>query len=106
MDVLNLLIALMSGAAASHMAASASSKFSLGVIGCSLTGTVGGGLAVEVLNSALGTNRLIASLGLDVGTILSEIAAGGLGGLAMTWFIALIRAALPGHLSSGRARKI
>jgi hypothetical protein len=94
MDVTTLFIQLASGIAGSSLAVSGLRGLSLGNVGNVLVGLVGGGLGGQILGSALGTARMTARTGLDPGIVISEIAAGGLGGLMLLPIVGLLHRAL------------
>jgi hypothetical protein len=91
MDILSLLVQLGSGAAGGNLAGSMMKNLSLGTLGNSLAGLVGGGLGGAILNSALGAAPAMAGGGLDIGSIISQIAGGGVGGGVMMVIVGMLR---------------
>jgi uncharacterized membrane protein YeaQ/YmgE (transglycosylase-associated protein family) len=90
MDVMSLLVSLISGAVGGNVAGAAMKDKSLGTIGNSLAGILGGGLGGLVLQQ-LG---VVAGGGtLDMGKIIADIAGGGVGGGIVMAVIAAIRGA-------------
>ncbi|HRF79295.1 MAG TPA: hypothetical protein PL070_04340 [Flavobacteriales bacterium] len=92
MDILPLLIQLVSGAIGGNAAGSALKNLSLGTLGNSLVGILGGGLGGTILQSLLGMGG--ESAGMDIGSIVSNIAGGGVGGGVLLAIIGAIRKAL------------
>jgi len=80
MDILPLIIQLASGAVGGNVAGKLMPKSSLGTIGNSIAGIVGGGLGGQLLG-LLGIGGDAAAAGsMDVTSILTSIAGGGAGG--------------------------
>ncbi len=94
MEILPLIIQLISGAAGGNLAGSLMKKFSLGTLGNSLAGILGGGLGGQLLDLA---GMAMGEGGLDVGSILASIAGGGVGGGALMAIIGLIKNAMAGN---------
>lgn len=94
MDFTSLLIQLISGAVGGNVAGSLMKNMSLGTLGNSLAGIVGGGLGGQILQSVLGLGKVAAGSGLDIGTIISQVAGGGVGGGALMIIIGLLRSML------------
>jgi uncharacterized membrane protein YeaQ/YmgE (transglycosylase-associated protein family) len=97
MEIVNLIISLVSGIIGGNIAGSAMPDKSLGTIGNSVTGILGGGLGNFILQ-ALGlfttAGTAAASTGLDIGAILANIGAGGVSGAVLTAIIGLIKNAM------------
>ncbi len=81
-----MIISLLSGAAGGNIAGSLMKKFSLGTALNSVVGILGGGLGKTILG-ALGMGGMAAAGdaagALDIGSILSAVAGGGVGGGAL-----------------------
>lgn len=88
---LNLIIQLISGIVGGNAAGSVLKDKSLGVLGNSLAGLVGGGIGGQILQALLGIS---SSGGLDIGSIISQIAGGGVGGGVLMVIIGMIRQAM------------
>jgi uncharacterized membrane protein YeaQ/YmgE (transglycosylase-associated protein family) len=90
MNIVSLMIELVSGAVGGNVAGAAMKENSLGTMGNSIAGIVGGGLGGTILQSVLGAG---ASGGgsLDVTTILSNIGGGGVGGAILMAIVGLIK---------------
>jgi hypothetical protein len=88
MDIVSLIISLVSGAVGGNAAGAVLKDKSLGPLGNSLSGILGGGIGGAILQ-ALGV--LNKGGGLDVGTILANVAGGGVGGGILMAIIAALR---------------
>lgn len=94
MDVTKLLIQLISGAVGGNLAGAALRKSSLGIIGNSIVGILGGGLGGQLLAwFGMGGAWTPASSadGLNVGEIVASIAGGGVGGAVLLAAVGAIR---------------
>jgi uncharacterized membrane protein YeaQ/YmgE (transglycosylase-associated protein family) len=91
MDTVALLVQLISGAIGGNVAGSLLKKLSLGTIGNSIVGILGGGLGAVVLN-ALGLDA--GTGGMDVGSVIGSIAGGGVGGGVLMAIVGAIRNAV------------
>ena len=90
-NLLPLIIQLLSGAVGGNVAGSLMKKLSLGTIGNSIVGILGGGLGGQllgVLGLATGGN------GMDIASILGSIASGGVGGGVLMAIIGAVKKAL------------
>lgn len=92
MDLVSLLISVISGAVGGNIAGAAMQDKSLGTLGNSIAGLVGGGLGAALLR-ALG---VLAQSGgsLDVGSIIGNVASGGVGGAILLVIVSLIKEAM------------
>jgi hypothetical protein len=89
---LSLIIQLISGAAGGNIVGAILKKLSLGPLGNSIVGILGGGLGGQLLGMlGLGTTGGGA---LDLNTILTQIGSGGVGGGVLMAIIGIIRSAL------------
>lgn len=94
MDLVPLLVQLASGAVGGNIAGAALNRFSLGTLGNSLVGILGGGLGGQLLSmlGAGGAGAAAASAsGMDIGAIISSVAGGGVGGGVLMAIVGLIR---------------
>ena len=91
MDIAGLLIQLVSGAAGGNLAGAALKKFSLGTVGNSLVGIVGGGLGGQILGMINAGGEAAAGGGMDAGSIISNVAGGGVGGGVLMAIVGMIR---------------
>ncbi len=91
MDTVALFVQLISGAIGGNIAGSLLKKLSLGTIGNSIVGILGGGLGAVILN-ALGLNSGTGDM--DVGSVIGSIAGGGAGGGVLLAIVGAIRNAM------------
>ena len=91
MDLLNLIISLISGAIGGNIAGAALKDQSLGTVGNSIAGILGGGVGGMLLQ-ALGAS--VGGGGLDAGALIGSIASGGVGGSIVMVIIGLIKGAM------------
>lgn len=88
---LPIIIQLISGAVGGNIAGSLMKKDSLGTVGNSIAGILGGGLGGQLLG-LLGLST--GGGGLDVGSIIGSVAGGGVGGGVLMAIIGLIKKTL------------
>ncbi|MEM7249382.1 MAG: hypothetical protein AAF533_28980 [Acidobacteriota bacterium] len=89
--MLPLIIQLISGAVGGNLAGSILDRFSLGTLGNSIVGILGGGLGGQLLGM-LGISA--GSGGMDLMGIIGSIASGGVGGSVLLLIIGAIKKAL------------
>lgn len=92
MDILPLIIQLASGAVGGNVAGKMMPKSSLGTIGNSIAGIVGGGLGGQLLG-LLGIGGTEGT-GMDATSIISSIAGGGVGGGVLMAIVGLVKGML------------
>ncbi len=80
MDITSLIIQLISGALGGNAAGAVSKEGDLGTLGNTIAGALGGGIGGQILSSLLGIGGTAAASGLDIGTIISAFATGGVSG--------------------------
>jgi hypothetical protein len=80
MDISQLLIQAISGAVGGNAAGSVSKDNGLGTLGNTIAGALGGGVGGQILNALLGLGGTAAASGMDIGTIVSAFATGGVSG--------------------------
>ena len=85
-----LIIGLLSGAAGGNIVGKVLKNLDLGPLGNSIAGIVGGGLGQQILGSMLGGGAEAAG-GLDIGSIISSVASGGVGGGVVMAIVGVIR---------------
>ena len=91
---LNLIIQLISGLVGGNAAGAGLKEKSLWPLGNSLAGLVGGGLGGQILSALLGLGTTSAASGLDIGSLIGQIASGGGSGAILTIVVALLKQAL------------
>ncbi len=92
MDLTSLIIQLVSGAIGGNAAGAASKDMSLGPVGNTIAGALGGGVGGQILNSVLGLGGAAAASGLDIGTIVQGFLTGGISGGVTALVIGFIKA--------------
>ena len=90
-NLLPIIVQLVSGAIGGNIAGAAMKDKSLGTIGNSIAGIVGGGLGGQLLN-VLGV--AVTTGGVDAGSIAGSAGSGGVGGAVLLLVIAIIRKVL------------
>ena len=87
-SLLPFIIQLISGAVGGNVAGAILKKSSLGTLGNSLVGILGGGVGGQLLGM-LGIAT--GSGGMDIGSIVGSVASGGVGGGALLAIIGIIK---------------
>jgi hypothetical protein len=93
MDFTSLAIQLVSGAVGGNAAGAALKKLSLGTVGNSIVGILGGGLGGQILGM-LGMGGMgggAAAGSLEAGSLISSVAGGGAGGAVLLAVIGAVR---------------
>jgi hypothetical protein len=93
MDLAPLLIQLVSGAVGGNAAGGLLKNLSLGTIGNSIVGILGGGLGGQLLGM-LGIAAGAGDGSLEIGNIVGSIASGGVGGGALLAIVGAVRKAM------------
>jgi uncharacterized membrane protein YeaQ/YmgE (transglycosylase-associated protein family) len=93
MNLVSLIIQLLCGALGGNAAGSLLKNSSLGPLGNSIVGILGGGLGGQILRM-LTAGAAPAAAGLDIGSIISSVLSGGVGGGVLMAIIGLIRSAM------------
>ena len=93
MNLISLIIEAVSGAVGGNIAGAAMKEKSLGTLGNSIAGIVGGGLGGVLLHSVLG-GAAAGDGSLDLTSILSNVAGGGIGGAILMAIIGIIKNAM------------
>ena len=92
MDLVSLLVSLISGAVGGNVAGAAMQDKSLGTLGNSIAGILGGGIGMMILK----TLGVLASTGAadGLGAIIGNIAGGGAGGAVLLVIVSLLKKAM------------
>jgi len=99
MDIMSLIISLLGGAVGGNIGGALLKNLSLGTLGNSIAGILGGGIGSWLLG-ALGVMgkaapaAASATAGLDIGSLLGNVASGGVGGIVLMAIIGFIRSAM------------
>src|SRR5262245_13527628 len=88
MDLASLLISLMSAAVGGSIAGATLRDKSLGALGDSIAGVVGGGLGAALLRAV---GMAPSAAGLDLGTLIASAASGGVGGAFLLVIVSLVK---------------
>ena len=95
MDIVTLIVQLVSGAVGGNIVGSQMKNFDLGGVGNSIAGILGGGVGGQILSALIPSLGAAAqSGGVDIGSIIGQIAAGGVGGGGALAIWGVIRNAL------------
>jgi hypothetical protein len=92
MEYLPLIIQLVSGALGGNIAGTLLKNISLGTLGNSIAGIVGGGIGGQILEQVFHTG--IAGGALDPVAIITQILGGGVGGGVLMAIVGAIRNAV------------
>jgi hypothetical protein len=93
MDITSLIIEAISGAVGGNVAGAALKEKSLGLIGNSLAGVVGGGLGGTILHAVMGA-ATSGGGGMDMTSIIGNVAGGGVGGAVLMAVVGIIKDAM------------
>ena len=96
MNVTALIVQLISGAAGGNIAGALLKKLSLGPVGNSIVGVLGGGVGGQLLGMLAGGGGAApaAAGGFDIGSLVSQIGGGGVGGAILMIIVGLIKNAM------------
>lgn len=90
---LGLIIQLISGAVGGNVAGSLMKNADLGTVLNSVVGILGGGLGGQLL-SMLGVGGAEAAGSLDIASVITQVASGGIGGGVLLAIVGLIKNAM------------
>ena len=97
MNLLPLIIELVSGAVGGNIAGSLLKNLSLGPVGNSIAGIVGGGIGEQLLGMIVpALQSAAAGGGFDVGSVIGQVAGGGVGGAIVMIVVGLIKQMMSG----------
>ena len=89
MDITSLIIEAVSGAVGGNVAGAAMKENSLGTVGNSIAGILGGGLGGTILHSVMGSAA--GGGGMDLQSILANVGGGGVGGAILMAVVGIIK---------------
>jgi hypothetical protein len=97
--IIGLIISLISGAVGGNIAGGALKEQSLGTLGNSIAGIVGGGLGGQILSALVGVGGTAAAAGtpaggFDIGSLIGQVAGGGVGGAILMIIVGFIKQAV------------
>lgn len=90
MDILTVIIQLISGAAGGNIAGALLKNISLGTLGNSLAGIIGGGLGAQILQAIFQLPN-VGGGEIDPMAILTQVLSGGVGGGATLAIVGMLR---------------
>jgi uncharacterized membrane protein YeaQ/YmgE (transglycosylase-associated protein family) len=93
MNIISLIIEAISGAVGGNVAGAAMKENSLGTLGNSIAGIVGGGLGGTILHAVMGGTA--GGGGMDLTSILANVAGGGVGGAILMAIVGIIKIRWP-----------
>ena len=85
-----LIISLISGAAGGNIVGKLLKNLDLGPLGNSIAGIIGGGLGSQII-AAMGAGGADAAAGMDIGSIISSVASGGVGGGVVMAIVGILK---------------
>jgi uncharacterized membrane protein YeaQ/YmgE (transglycosylase-associated protein family) len=99
MDIVSLLVSLVSGAVGGNIAGAAMKEKSLGGLGNTIAGLIGGGAGGWCLGAMglLGkmapaaAGAAAASGGMDIGSIIANVAGSGIGGAVLSLIVSYFK---------------
>ena len=91
MNIISLIIEAISGAVGGNVAGAAMKENSLGTVGNSIAGIVGGGLGGTLLHMVMGSAATGGGGSMDLTSILSNVAGGGVGGAILMAIVGIIK---------------
>ena len=86
-----LIISLISGAVGGNGAGALLKNLSLGTLGNSIVGILGGGLGSTLIGMLGGGDVAAAASGMDIGSIISSVASGGVGGGVLMAIVGVLK---------------
>ena len=98
--IIGLIIQLVAGGVGGNIAGAALKQYDLGMIGNTIAGVVGGGVGAQIIGALVGGGADAtgaAAGGLDIGSIIGQIASGGVGGGILMVIIGLIKQVMGGQ---------
>jgi uncharacterized membrane protein YeaQ/YmgE (transglycosylase-associated protein family) len=91
---MELIISLVAGALGGNLGGAVLKNYSLGTLGNSIVGLLGGGLGTYLLGmmgAPVDPAAAAAAGGLDIGSIISSIASGGVGGGVLMAIVGVLK---------------
>jgi uncharacterized membrane protein YeaQ/YmgE (transglycosylase-associated protein family) len=86
LDIVSLIVSLISGAAGGNIAGALIKKISLGVLGNSVAGVLGGGIGSQILGGLLGGGTSATG-----GGMLGSVLGSGVGGAVLMVIVGIIK---------------
>jgi hypothetical protein len=99
--IVGLIIQPIAGGVGGNIAGSALKQYDLGTVGNTIAGVIGGGVGAQIIGALLGGGGAEAAAagagGLDIGSIIGQIASGGVGGGVLMIIVGLIKQLMGGQ---------
>jgi hypothetical protein len=99
--IVGLIIQLISGVAGGNVVGLAMKQYDLGIIGNSIAGVIGGGIGAQIIGFLLDggaeAGAVVGPSGYDIGTLIAQLASGGVGGGALLILVGLMKQAMGGE---------
>ena len=97
--IVGLIIQLISGAAGGNVVGLALKQYDLGIIGNSIAGVIGGAVGAQIIGVLLdgGEGAVVGAGGYNIGTLIAQVASGGVGGGALLVLVGLMKQAMGGE---------
>jgi hypothetical protein len=98
--IVGLIIQLIAGGVGGNVAGAALKRYDLGTVGNTIAGVIGGGAGAQIIGALLGGGAGAAAVGtgdFDIGSIIGQIASGGVGGGILMVIVGLIKQAMGGQ---------
>ena len=98
--IIVLIIQLIAGGVGGNIAGSLLKQYNLGSVGNTIAGVFGGGVGAQIIGALFGGGAGGAGAGeggLDIGSIIGQIASGGVGGGVLMVIVGLIKQAMGGQ---------
>jgi hypothetical protein len=97
--LVGLIIQLISGIAGANVVGLAMKQYDLGIIGNSIAGVIGGGIGAQIVGVLFdgGEGAVVGAGGYNIGTLIAQIASGGVGGGALLVLAGLMKQAMGGE---------
>jgi hypothetical protein len=92
--IIGLIIQLIAGAAGGNIVGMLAKQIDLGPVGNSIAGVVGGGIGGQLIGMLTGDGGAAAPSGLDIGGIIQQVLAGGIGGGVLMAIVGAIKQAM------------
>ena len=91
MDFVSLLVGLISGAIGGNVAGAAMDDKSLGMLGNSLAGILGGSIGTTLLQTVGILGHSVSGGDVTLGGILGNVASGGIGGAVLLILVSILK---------------
>lgn len=95
MDVVNLIIQIVAGAIGGNAVAAGVKDVNLGTLGNTIAGAIGGGVGGQILETLIPALALAADK-IDIGSLIGQIAGGGITGAILTAIVGLVKNKMAG----------